>query len=85
MIDNFGALYDVTPDWNPFIGPRTGVTGYVDACGGSGHGFKIGPAIGRGLADWIVDGKTADDFRQLSHDRLAAKQLFVGSYGGNRA
>ncbi|MSU66225.1 MAG: FAD-binding oxidoreductase [Opitutus sp.] len=85
LVDNFGALYDVTPDWNPFIGPREGIFGYMDACGGSGHGFKIGPAIGRGLADWVVDGKTADDFRQLSHDRLAAKQLFVGGYGGNRA
>ena len=85
LTDTFGALYDVTPDWNPFIGPRTGISGYVDACGGSGHGFKIGPAIGRELANWIVDGKVADDFRQLSHDRIAAKQLFSGNYGGNRA
>jgi len=85
LTDTFGALYDVTPDWNPFIGPRTGIHGYVDACGGSGHGFKIGPAIGRELADWIIDNKVANDFRQLSHDRIAAQQLFLGSYGGNRA
>ena len=85
LVDTFAALYDVTPDWNPFIGPREGIQGYVDACGGSGHGFKIGPAIGRELANWIVDGTVAEDFRQLSYDRLAAKKLFSGGYGGNRA
>ena len=85
LVDAYGALYDVTPDWNPFIGPRTGISGYADACGGSGHGFKIAPAIGRELANWIVDGTAAEDFRQLSHDRLAAGKLFTGAYGGNRA
>lgn len=85
LITDFGALYDVTPDWNPFVGPRTGLAGYADANGGSGHGFKLGPAIGRELANWIVDGKVAPDFQQLSHDRIAAGRLFSGNYGGNRA
>jgi glycine/D-amino acid oxidase-like deaminating enzyme len=85
LVETFGALYDVTPDWNPFVGARSGISGYMDACGGSGHGFKIGPAIGRELANWIVDGHVATDFQQLSHDRIAAKQLFSGGYGGNRA
>jgi sarcosine oxidase, subunit beta len=22
LIDSYAALYDVTPDWNPFVGPR---------------------------------------------------------------
>jgi sarcosine oxidase, subunit beta len=77
LVDSYAALYDVTPDWNPFVGPRTGVAGYADACGGSGHGFKIGPAIGCELADWIVDGTCREDFRQLSHDRVGAGQLFT--------
>ena len=64
--------------------PRAGLEGYVDANGGSGHGFKIAPAIGRELASWIVTGAPADDFRQLSHDRIAAGTLFSGAYGGNR-
>ncbi|MFI4988022.1 MAG: NAD(P)/FAD-dependent oxidoreductase [Alphaproteobacteria bacterium] len=85
LVDSYAALYDVTPDWNPFVGPRAGLAGYADACGGSGHGFKIAPALGRELAGWIVDGTAADDFRQFSHDRLAAGQLFTGAYGGNRA
>ena len=84
LIEAYAALYDVTPDWYPFVGPRADLTGYADFSGGSGHGFKIAPAIGRELADWLLTGKVADDFRQFSHDRIAQGALFVQSFGGNR-
>ena len=84
LMSAYSALYDVTPDWYPFIGPRSDIRGYCDASGGSGHGFKVGPAIGRELANWIVDGETSKEFSQLSYDRLANRQLFRGAYGGNR-
>ena len=84
LINAYAALYDVTPDWYPFIGPRSDIDGYYDASGGSGHGFKIGPAVGKELANWITKGETSDDFSQLSYDRLAKQQLFIGAYGGNR-
>jgi sarcosine oxidase subunit beta len=83
-IDSYAALYDATPDWYPFAGPRTGVKGYADAWGGSGHGFKLGPAIGRRLADWIVDGEIDDEFRQMSYDRITEDRPFVQRFGGNR-
>jgi sarcosine oxidase subunit beta len=83
-IDAYASLYDVTPDWYPFAGPRQGVAGYADAWGGSGHGFKLAAAIGRRLADWIVDSETDDSFRQLSHDRIAKNRLFTQRFGGNR-
>jgi glycine/D-amino acid oxidase-like deaminating enzyme len=83
-VAGYAALYDVTPDWYPFIGPRRGLAGYFDACGGSGHGFKIGPAIGRELARWIAEGQVKEDFAGLSHDRIAAGKLFQQAYGGNR-
>lgn len=84
LIDAYGALYDVTPDWYPFVGPRSGLAGYYDASGGSGHGFKIGPAIGRELAGWIADGRAAPDFAALSYDRVARNALFQTAYGANR-
>jgi sarcosine oxidase subunit beta len=84
LIEAYAALYDVTPDWYPVVGPRAGVAGYADFSGGSGHGFKIAPAIGRELADWLLTGKVGDDFRQFSHDRFAQGNLFVQSFGGNR-
>jgi glycine/D-amino acid oxidase-like deaminating enzyme len=84
LITAYSALYDVTPDWYPFVGPRSGLAGYYDASGGSGHGFKISPAMGRELADWIVDGKVAPDFARLSYDRVTKGDLFQQAYGGNR-
>jgi glycine/D-amino acid oxidase-like deaminating enzyme len=84
LIEAYAALYDVTPDWYPFVGPRSGISGYADFSGGSGHGFKIAPSIARELAGWLLTGKVADDFRQFSHDRVAAGKLFVQSFGGNR-
>ena len=84
LIDSYASVYDVTPDWYPFIGPRRGLAGYCDANGGSGHGFKFGPAFGEELARWIVDGAVDEDFRQFSHDRLADGNLFVQTFGGNR-
>ena len=74
----------MTPDWHPFIGPREGLAGYYDANGGSGHGFKFGPAFGRELAAWIADGDVAADFARLGFDRLAAGTPFVQTFGGNR-
>lgn len=85
LLEGYAALYDVTPDWLPFVGPRDGVAGYYDFSGGSGHMFKTAPIIARELAAWIVDGQVADDFRQFSHDRVAAGNLFQQGFGGNRA
>ena len=84
LINSYAALYDVTPDWYPFVGPRKDLSGYFDANGGSGHGFKIGPAIGFELAKWIIDGKTRNGFEKLSFDRIEKNELFEGAYGGNR-
>ena len=84
LINSYAALYDVTADWYQYVGPRAGLVGYADFCGGSGHGFKVAPAIAEELAAWLVDGEVSDDFRRLSYDRLRDNDLFVQSYGGNR-
>jgi sarcosine oxidase, subunit beta len=84
LVTAYAALYDVTPDWYPFVGPRAGLDGYADASGGSGHGFKIAPAIARTLAAWLLEGSTGPEFARLSHDRIGKGELFVQSYGGNR-
>ncbi|MGO4445483.1 NAD(P)/FAD-dependent oxidoreductase [Mycobacterium sp. 2YAF39] len=56
---SYAGCYDVTPDWNPVIS-RTEVDGLVIAAGFSGHGFKIAPAVGRLIADLVIDGRSAD-------------------------
>lgn len=84
LIHSYAALYDVTPDWYQYVGPRRGIEGYADFSGGSGHGFKVAPAIAEELAGWLADGEVREDFRQLSYDRIADGKLFVRAYGGNR-
>ncbi len=79
---SYAGCYDVTPDWNPVIS-TTGVDGLVIAAGFSGHGFKLAPAVGRLIADLVVDGRSADpripetDFR-LS--RFAEGDLLTSPY-----
>jgi len=84
LIHAYTALYAVTPDWYPYLGPRSGTAGYADFSGGSGHGFKIAPGLAEELAGWLLTGRVATDFRQLSYDRIGEKRLFIQSYGGNR-
>ncbi|GAB2514093.1 NAD(P)/FAD-dependent oxidoreductase [Nocardia heshunensis] len=65
---SYVGAYDVTPDYNPIIGPAP-IPGLFLATGFSGHGFKISPAVGRLAADLLLDGGTdlphvdAADFR----------------------
>ena len=84
---SYAGCYDVTPDWNPLISP-TDLDGLFVAAGFSGHGFKIAPAVGRLIADLVVDGRSADpripetDFR-LSRfadgDLLKTPYPYVGA------
>lgn len=56
---SYAGCYDVTPDWNPVIS-ATDVDGLLVAAGFSGHGFKIAPAVGRLVADLVIDGRSGD-------------------------
>ena len=48
------GVYDVTPDWNPVLGPVDGVPGLHLAYGFSGHGFLQAPAIGEVVRDLFL-------------------------------
>jgi len=51
----YAGCYDVTPDYNPVIGPAP-IAGLYVCAGFSGHGYKISPAVGTLMADLICDG-----------------------------
>jgi sarcosine oxidase, subunit beta len=53
----YAGLYDMSPDDNPILDVAPGIEGLFLACGSSGHGFKLGPAVGEALADWAVGEK----------------------------
>lgn len=80
------GLYDNTPDWHPILGAVEGLEGLFLATGGSGHCFKLGPAIGEMVAGDVLGLKTEfADIRSFSLSRFAEGRLFRSSYGGNRA
>jgi glycine/D-amino acid oxidase-like deaminating enzyme len=50
VAESWGGLIDVMPDAIPVISPVESVPGFFIATGCSGHGFGIGPGIGRLVA-----------------------------------
>ena len=85
FIRAFAGLYDVTPDWHPILGVVDHVRGLHLCAGFSGHGFKIGPAIGEVMADLIMSGQSSIDVSTLGPGRFANNELVASAYGGNRA
>lgn len=80
------GLYDVTPDWHPLLGPVPGVEGLHLATGGSGHCFKLGPAIGELVANGLFGRKLKHtDIDHFSVARFAEGHELRSTYGGNRA
>lgn len=50
----FAALYAITPDWHPLVDEVPADSGFFLCAGFSGHGFKLGPAVGLMTADLIT-------------------------------
>lgn len=48
-----------TPDLLPILGEVPGLPGLYCACGMSGHGFKLAPAVGAALAELVATGTCA--------------------------
>ena len=75
------GLYDVTPDWNPVLGPLPGWQGLQVGFGFSGHGFKLSPAIGRLLAQSALSLPTEVPLAPYRYERFDEGALLIGRYG----
>jgi glycine/D-amino acid oxidase-like deaminating enzyme len=75
------GLYDVTPDWNPVLGPLPGWAGIQVGFGFSGHGFKLSPAVGRLLAQSALGLPTDVSLAPYRFERFEEGALLVGRYG----
>jgi glycine/D-amino acid oxidase-like deaminating enzyme len=82
----FAGPYDVTPDWNPILGPCPGIDGLYLAVGWSGHGFKLSPAVGEVVAAEVTGRTPPVDVSELRPGRFAQGRLLRLAYGpGARA
>ena len=70
----WAGMIDVTPDAVPVLGETEAVPGLFVATGLSGHGFGIGPAIGRIVADLVRGVPPGHDL-----DRFRLQRFFDGS------
>jgi len=74
LAEAWAGMIDVTPDAVPTLGEEPGLAGLYYATGLSGHGFGIGPAVGRVMADLMTG-------RDPGHDltRFRPSRFFDGS------
>ncbi|MBI2246951.1 MAG: FAD-binding oxidoreductase [Armatimonadetes bacterium] len=76
----YASLYDVTPDWQPALGPVDGIEGLVIAAGFSGHGFKLSPALGEVLTAILLGERPAVDISMFALSRFATGALIHGRH-----
>lgn len=85
--DAFVAMYTITPDAQAVMGPvgdRDGlIQGLFVASGFSGHGFKLSPSIGEGMAQMLCgDPVSAFDPAFFAPSRFASASTRVGGAFG---
>jgi len=81
LASSWTGVYDVTPDWNPVLGPLPGIDGLDVAYGFSGHGFKLSPIVGRLMAQQALGLPTDLPLAPYALERFASGRLLRGRYG----
>jgi sarcosine oxidase subunit beta len=78
---HYAGCFDVAPDWHPIL-DEVGPAGFYVACGFSGHGFKLSPAVGDMMAALVAEGKRpGDDVHAFRLSRFAEGKPIRGTYG----
>ncbi len=71
IAEAWGGMIDVTPDAVPTLGEDERLKGLYFATGLSGHGFGIGPAIGRIMADLMTGRPAGHDLTRFRPGRFS--------------
>jgi len=71
---SWAGLYDMTPDAHPIIGWVD--DGVYAACGFSGHGFMQSPAVGKAVAEELLDGASSFDLSPYRLERFEDGAVF---------
>lgn len=65
-----GGIMSFTPDGRPVLGELPEVKGFFHCSGFCGHGITQSPAIGRAVAEWILEGRCRYNLSDLEADRF---------------
>jgi len=71
----WAGSYEISPDNHAILGEAPGLKGFFLANGFSGHGFQHSPAVGKVMAELILDEKPSIDISCLSVDRFRTGTL----------
>ena len=63
-------MTDAMPDEVPIVDHVPGIPGLTLATGMSGHGFGIGPGMGRVVADMVMGRDPGHDMRRFHYTRF---------------
>jgi sarcosine oxidase subunit beta len=74
VVRAWAGLYDMTPDAHPII--DWVADGVYAACGFSGHGFMQSPAVGRAVAEELLDLTPTIDLSQYRLERFGGNATF---------
>ncbi len=67
------GYYEDTPDHNPILGAMPGMSGWINACGFSGHGVQQAAATGRLIAQEALGERTSIDLSTLRIERFSGQ------------
>jgi len=74
------GLTQFTADTIAILDKAPGLENLFLAVGFSGHGFCLGPIVGKLIAEWIVDGRSSMDLSKLGWNRfnVSGRQMKTG-------
>lgn len=71
IVERWAGGIDVLPDGIPVLDAPATPSGLMVATGFCGHGFALGPMVGKTLADWFVTGQPPMNLHDLRLSRYA--------------
>lgn len=79
LVRSWAGHYSVNVlDANAVIGPPPGLPNFLFANGFTGHGLQHAAGVGRGLSEWITEGRyTTIDLGELGYERILANEPFL--------
>jgi sarcosine oxidase subunit beta len=76
----WAGIYDDTSDYHPILGKLPPYKGLYCAAGFSGHGFKLSPLVGQGMAQLILTGNKPDDMAHFAYERFQQGHKILPRY-----